>query len=94
MGHGVPEQQIVYVSKSREDWCETARARESKNCLRRRLFKKMGGGEPQRKNTVSDSLPGYFGYYGFPLAPNDPCEKCAQADLCRKIREVWRHGGC
>ena len=54
----------------------------------------MGGGGPQRKNTVSDSLPGCFGYYGFPLAPNDPCEKCAQADLCRKIREVWRHGGC
>jgi len=25
MGHGVPEQQIVYVSKSREDWCETYR---------------------------------------------------------------------
>jgi len=53
-----------------------------------------GGGEPRKKNTVSDSLPGCIGYYGFPLAPNGPCEKCAQADFCRKAQEVWWHGGC
>jgi len=45
----------------------------------------MGGGEPQKKNTA-DSLPGCIGSHGFPLAPNGPCEKCAQADLCKRVK--------
>jgi len=45
-----------------------------------------GDGEPRKKNTAADSLPGCIGYHGFPLAPNGPCEKCAQADLCKRVK--------
>ena len=34
---------------------------------------------------MADTLPGCFGYYGAPLAPNGPCEKCKFAKECREF---------
>jgi len=33
-----------------------------------------------------NTLPGCVGYFGAPLAPNGPCEKCSYAPLCKHVK--------
>ena len=33
---------------------------------------------------MADTLPGCFGCYGVPIAPNGPCEKCRYAEDCKR----------
>jgi hypothetical protein len=33
------------------------------------------------------TLPGCIGYFGFPITPNGPCERCGYAKLCRHVRQ-------
>ncbi|MEM1607077.1 MAG: hypothetical protein QXW55_02425 [Candidatus Bathyarchaeia archaeon] len=30
-----------------------------------------------------ETIPGCLGYYGIPLPPNGPCEKCETRELCK-----------
>jgi hypothetical protein len=34
----------------------------------------------------NSTLPGCVGFYGAPLAPNGPCEKCSYARLCKHVK--------
>jgi len=34
---------------------------------------------------IDNSLPECIGYYGKPVPPNGPCEKCKSQELCRKV---------
>jgi|GEM_PF-1642879 len=34
-----------------------------------------------------NSLPSCFGYFGAPLAPNGPCEKCEYSEDCLKFAQ-------
>jgi hypothetical protein len=35
---------------------------------------------------MDSTLPGCLGYYGTPLPPNGPCEKCSYAQLCKHVK--------
>jgi hypothetical protein len=34
----------------------------------------------------ADTLPGCIGYFGAPLAPNGPCQKCPHLRLCKHVK--------
>jgi len=38
---------------------------------------------------VPDSIPGCFGYHGFPIAPNGPCNDCPFDRICDHVSKFF-----